>query len=264
MEQCARDHSLWDHFLMESSQNQPSKKLYLIVIVAIIFIAVALTAYIFLFRQPATDLSGVWKDPQTNIVYIFDKQEDDYRLTVASHRLAVEQVDQTHQQISLTVRTESGLRAVWTFMPHAEENQEHPSLQFDQDGLANASLVWQRALTATDKTRISRLKAAKKPLWSPSFNCAKAATDVERMICTSPEIASLDVKLSKALKTATPDAKAEQKQWLSTVRDTCTDMPCVQDAYQTRLDTLAAASMAATTEDNEGDDESAEAETPKT
>ena len=96
----------------------------------------------------------------------------------------------------------------------------------------------------------SHLKPNKKVLWSPAFNCAKAVTDVERLICTDRSLAAMDVELSKRVK-ASPNAntKAIQIQWLKDVRDACTDLSCLRDAYQIRLETISQAEVEVETED---------------
>jgi uncharacterized protein YecT (DUF1311 family) len=76
-----------------------------------------------------------------------------------------------------------------------------------------------------------------------SFDCAKAGTKVEHIICDTPEISKLDKELNSAYKTALQDKakekqiRQEQKQWLKN-RSNCTDADCVKLAYEKRLSTL--------------------------
>jgi len=76
-----------------------------------------------------------------------------------------------------------------------------------------------------------------------SFDCGKAQSKVEHLICDNPEISKLDDELSSAYKTALQDkAKADaikrgQKQWMKE-RNGCTDAACVRRAYETRLSGL--------------------------
>ena len=225
---------------------QPAKRrLPLLIGGAVIGLAFAIALGAYLSPRAVKDLSGVWKSASTGQVYVLDKQEDDYRLTVGGHRLPVQHVDvdTSHGQLNLTVKTDSGLRAVWTFSVTGDDNPPK-TLHLDQDGFQGDDLQFQRALTATDKTRISRLKPAKQALWSPGFSCEKAASDIERMICTDKNIADMDADLSRKIKGAAPDMLAEQKQWLKEVRDTCTDINCLRDSYATRLDAVAEAANA--------------------
>jgi len=76
-----------------------------------------------------------------------------------------------------------------------------------------------------------------------SFDCGKAQTKVEHLICDNPEISKLDDELSEAYKAVLKDqAQAEaikqaQKQWVR-VRNNCRDVTCVRSAYETRLVTI--------------------------
>ncbi len=60
---------------------------------------------------------------------------------------------------------------------------------------------------------------------SPSFNCAKASTNVENQICQSDVVATLDVKLAahyKALVQSQPKiVKNSQKQWIKRRNKRC-------------------------------------------
>lgn len=79
-----------------------------------------------------------------------------------------------------------------------------------------------------------------------SFDCAKASTKVEHIICDTPEISKLDDELRTAYKAAVQDqSKAEsirraQKLWMK-VRNVCADAECVKRAYEPRLTLMVAA-----------------------
>lgn len=231
---------------MEVSQQNvavAAGKKKIVLVTAVVVIALVIAVLVFLLGNKVEDLSGVWKSETTGQTYVLDKIEGerlDYRLTVAGHRLLVESVDadSAHHQISLSVRTDSGLRAVWTFASTKNVDGKVSSLTLDQDGLATEALVFQRALTNTDKVRISRLKPSKKVLWSPAFNCEQAVTDVERLICTSKELATMDREISKLVKSADSNTQNVQKTWLKEVRNGCNDLDCLLSVYRTRLDTL--------------------------
>lgn len=81
-----------------------------------------------------------------------------------------------------------------------------------------------------------------------SFDCAKAGTKVEHIICDNPEISKLDDKLAASYKTALQDqaqvetVKQAQKQWVKE-RNACVDAECVKLAYEVRLSMLAAVSI---------------------
>lgn len=74
-----------------------------------------------------------------------------------------------------------------------------------------------------------------------SFDCTKAATSVETMICADAALSQIDDRLSaaytKALSGAADQAviRSEQRAWLLNVRNKCSTPACVAQAYSTRL-----------------------------
>ncbi|MHB8149270.1 MAG: lysozyme inhibitor LprI family protein [Desulfobulbia bacterium] len=83
--------------------------------------------------------------------------------------------------------------------------------------------------------------------WAASFDCAKASTKVEKLICENSTISKLDDELSKVyqddLLKANEEQKqrliAEQKHWLKYTRNVCADEPCFKHAYWSRMAELA-------------------------
>ena len=74
-----------------------------------------------------------------------------------------------------------------------------------------------------------------------SFDCAKAGTPVERMICSDPGVSALDQRLADAYKAASArDAhvKESQREWLANTRNRCGTTACLSEAYGARLDAL--------------------------
>lgn len=77
--------------------------------------------------------------------------------------------------------------------------------------------------------------------FSPSFDCRKASTGSERLICSSKELSAADVKLAQAYKSAANVSsdkgilKSEQNAWRNNERDACSDIECMLAAYQNRL-----------------------------
>lgn len=77
----------------------------------------------------------------------------------------------------------------------------------------------------------------------PSFNCGKARTIVEKMICDSTEVSALDRQMSaiyrSTIEAASPDNSASFKQesanWRTQVRDTCKSIDCLKVAYTSRI-----------------------------
>ncbi|MDP2832525.1 MAG: lysozyme inhibitor LprI family protein [Pseudomonadota bacterium] len=78
-----------------------------------------------------------------------------------------------------------------------------------------------------------------------SFDCGKAGTKVEKLICADDELSKLDEVLATAyadaLKSPDPASlKTEQKAWLK-VRNRCADVACIQAAYRQRTEALSQA-----------------------
>jgi uncharacterized protein YecT (DUF1311 family) len=77
--------------------------------------------------------------------------------------------------------------------------------------------------------------------FAPSFDCTKASSSQERLICGDRELPKLDVQMAGAYADArkkSTDAdtlKAEQKQWLKNTQRSCTDKVCLVSAYTSRI-----------------------------
>lgn len=76
-----------------------------------------------------------------------------------------------------------------------------------------------------------------------SFDCTKAVTKVEKLICGDVEISKLDEELDTAYREALKDekqayaTKQAQKQWMKK-RNRCTDATCVKGLYESRLQAI--------------------------
>lgn len=74
-----------------------------------------------------------------------------------------------------------------------------------------------------------------------SFDCKKARTRAEKLICATPELSKADEELDRAYKAArraTKNAKAlreAQALWLRRKRDACADAACMRAAYERRV-----------------------------
>ena len=77
-----------------------------------------------------------------------------------------------------------------------------------------------------------------------SFDCRKAQTTVEKMICASNVLQILDLKLYEAysralrLSAKTNNVRADQLAWLRESRNECKTKECVENAYKARIATL--------------------------
>ena len=83
------------------------------------------------------------------------------------------------------------------------------------------------------------------PASAQSFNCAKATTRVEKMICADNSLKELDEYLGRYYSAARSELagaesclQADQAQWLKSTRDACADNACLKTAYLNRLGEL--------------------------
>lgn len=86
-----------------------------------------------------------------------------------------------------------------------------------------------------------------------SFPCEKAATAVEKTLCSTPETSALDEYLGRyyaaarsSLRHAEGCLLGDQRNWLRTVRDKCKDTACLKRVYLDRLAVLDALQPGAT------------------
>ncbi|MBF0098188.1 MAG: hypothetical protein HQM04_14910 [Magnetococcales bacterium] len=77
-----------------------------------------------------------------------------------------------------------------------------------------------------------------------SFDCSKAVSSVEKMICSDGELAGLDEQLGRLYKQSLHQGKdkevqkEQQIQWLRQVRNKCSTVVCLNDAYRSRIRAL--------------------------
>lgn len=77
-----------------------------------------------------------------------------------------------------------------------------------------------------------------------SFDCAKAATLIERSICEDQELSYVDEKLNLIYRAAlrklshSKELKLQQRKWL-VERDSCQDSACIRRSYDSRIAELA-------------------------
>lgn len=83
--------------------------------------------------------------------------------------------------------------------------------------------------------------------FAASFDCSKAKSEIEKLICKDTETSVLDEKLQQAYKAAQAATDAsgkkaltdEQRHWITYTRDLCADEACLQQAYTARIAVLA-------------------------
>jgi uncharacterized protein len=79
---------------------------------------------------------------------------------------------------------------------------------------------------------------------SASFDCAKAKTKIDKLVCGDAKLSELDEKLSGLYKKALElspvpeDSKEQQRDWVKGSRNTCKDAACLEEAYASRISEL--------------------------
>lgn len=79
------------------------------------------------------------------------------------------------------------------------------------------------------------------PADAASFNCSRAESQVERMICGNPILSRLDDELAVVYREALSkvddpaDLRVIQRSWVNNTRDRCRDSQCVESAYRIKL-----------------------------
>ena len=82
------------------------------------------------------------------------------------------------------------------------------------------------------------------PAAAASFDCKKATSKVEKLICQSPELSKLDNNLARTYKSALVSAtdkvwfKKDQMAWLKYTRNGCPTVVCLDEAYKARIAVL--------------------------
>jgi uncharacterized protein len=79
------------------------------------------------------------------------------------------------------------------------------------------------------------------------FDCLRASTSVERMICSTPALSAADDQLAAlydARKAKDKSVASSQRDWLRNVRNKCTTAECLTQAYATRIQALGAKATA--------------------
>ena len=75
----------------------------------------------------------------------------------------------------------------------------------------------------------------------PSFDCTKAATKIEKLICSSVEVSQLDAQMASAYAQARKNLEPKylgQVAWLKDTRNQCGDVSCLASAYKDRNEGL--------------------------
>ena len=86
------------------------------------------------------------------------------------------------------------------------------------------------------------------------FDCGKASTKIEKLICQNTELSKLDSKMSQSYEQALIDnngslvLKEQQRRWLRDIRNRCSDSSCLESAYMQRIFELSSVATGMTNE----------------
>ena len=92
--------------------------------------------------------------------------------------------------------------------------------------------------------QVSGQQEAANAVIEASFDCAKASTKIEKLICSTPETAAADKRLGAAFAAARQKAadpqqlKAQQMDWIKQQRNVCSDAACVLKVTDDRVQQL--------------------------
>ena len=81
-----------------------------------------------------------------------------------------------------------------------------------------------------------------------SFDCSKATTKAEKMVCANPELSRLDESLSRAYRAVQKrfgKAAVRDQRWWLLLRDGCSDESCLKLSYKLRIEELESPEYAA-------------------
>lgn len=87
-------------------------------------------------------------------------------------------------------------------------------------------------------------QAVQQQSFAPSFNCAKASTGTEQLICANSDLSALDVKLAQLYQQVMSKSddvnslKKSQNEWRKTKRDACSNVSCLASTYNERVNEL--------------------------
>ena len=91
--------------------------------------------------------------------------------------------------------------------------------------------------------------ALRGPAHAAGFDCRKAHSVVEKLICAHPKLSRLDDEMNRLYQAIEGETRGvdgetgavsdpfgkDQTRWRETVRDICTDAPCIERAYAARI-----------------------------
>lgn len=208
------------------------------------------------FSASAYDIKLTKHDPSGNLIYVKDGGTTHFGLNyhgfvhdghgglygtvVTTPQPGTKRTKGTPEFSQFVVKYDEGGERVWS-APFGNGNLA---------GMGNAAVADAQGFFYTlgskydPKTKTGDVCVLKFAPYAPSFDCAKAASPQETMICGSGVLSELDRTLARLYATAKkslPNAarlKTEQVQWLRAERDRCTTVEQLEKSMNARIEAL--------------------------
>jgi uncharacterized protein YecT (DUF1311 family) len=156
----------------------------------------------------------------------------------------------TNQLLRLAIFWGIVLIAAIAVLPlfHRTVDSRLPSLSSDRS--LESPVRLETAGSSAEPTTEAHVQAREQAaLGGPSFDCARAAYPSERLVCSSKELASLDLEMARAYHDALARVETKgrmvalrnsQNHWLRRDRESCGNVSCLVDIYVARIRDLQA------------------------
>jgi len=126
-----------------------------------------------------------------------------------------------------------GLVVLLAFLNSGDKNKKQ-----SENIPAEEAPVAQQSQPSESSTSLS------KATFSPSFDCSLISSAQEKLICGDSELAELDVNLNNAYIEAKNKSAnksillTEQRTWIQTVRNDCSNKDCLKESMSRRIEEL--------------------------
>ena len=178
-----------------------------------------------------------------------DKEKTSYHLALTTHDGTQDELsfvrkvstDDLNRIANLTAKVSTGSIS----QSAAPSNYSSEAASTKADGYSETTASVETAPPAPVPTAPAEKAPQSQDMsFAPSFDCNKASTGPERLICSNKVLAEADVKMAQAYKSTFNGSadkstlKQNQRNWMLQIRDACSNADCMIDAYNTRLTQL--------------------------
>lgn len=226
------------------------------------------------------EMSGVWLSPVDNTLVTLLHEEGQLHMLIGDLLIPVTvgETDEDNDTVNLRVTTNENKPGIWTLRQLWDKDHKRFNLQITMHDGTASDMSFVRKISGDDKARIKQMtanaQAGSAPvavaspavattevsalaqpvpaetegMFSPSFDCQKASNGAERLICSSQQLAELDVQMSQTYRDylgsveagQRSETKQEQGSWVRQVRNACASVDCMASAYQARIEEMQA------------------------